>query len=140
MSKLKKCKCGKSAVDIQPVGEDLWYAEMINCHMAIFKRGVITFVCDSCFSFFDYADYYHIDNRPNSPDVNENSFVYGSRASAKKIVDQIKADPTTVRTRKSVEAERLVELTNAILTHAQAKKQLQAEWIEEYNELRMRIL
>ena len=53
------CKCGKSKVSFDIVGEDLWHANLDNCKKERDKKaGEERYVCNECGEIIDRSDYY----------------------------------------------------------------------------------
>ena len=60
---IKKCKCGKSQIEYEVVGEDLWNAETTNCTKKRNKeKGVEYYTCNSCGAIVDENDMYMMVN------------------------------------------------------------------------------
>ena len=55
----KTCKCGKSSVSFEVVGEDLYSAELNNCTKKKNKKeGEVQYICKECGDVVETADYY----------------------------------------------------------------------------------
>ena len=57
--KTTQCKCGKSKVSFQCVGEGLWSATCDNCKIEVDREiGAQIYICNNCGSIVDFSDYY----------------------------------------------------------------------------------